>query len=360
MDSKYPSPQPSPARGEGVSTGSTTHAAGPRRGFTLTELLVVIAIIAMLVAITSVAVMRAMGTAKQTRVKVEVDQLDAAFKAYKEKYGDYPPCDWQGVQTNPILVQHIARAFPRYDQSQLLGDVKATGIDYVNFRPDQALVFWLRGFSNDPSHPFVTRDGYQVVNGAVQIDASMKPIVATRTSFYDFDTSRLAYVGAANSFGTSPALPSGMLPNTYPYFSYFPQGATPDGNGAPYLYWSSRDYTKFTTPQPTPMPAYRGFNGGPMGGTPMIYANAGVAVPYWLDTNQNKTAELPPTENWVNPDSFQILAAGGDGKYGAQAPQGILYRLYPTGLNYDVSPAAADEDNVTNFCAKARLGDARP
>ena len=67
--------------------------AGGRRGFTLTELLVVIAILAILASLTAVGVMRALDTAKQTRIKVEVDNLDAAFKAYKEKYGSYPPCD---------------------------------------------------------------------------------------------------------------------------------------------------------------------------------------------------------------------------------------------------------------------------
>ena len=64
-----------------------------RRGFTLTELLVVISIIAILVAMTSLAVVRALGHAKQTRIKVELDQLDMALKAYKQEYGAYPPCD---------------------------------------------------------------------------------------------------------------------------------------------------------------------------------------------------------------------------------------------------------------------------
>ena len=60
-------------------------AASSRRAFTLTELLVVIAIIAVLAAMVSVGVMRALDTAKQTRIKTEVDQLDAAFKAYQGK-----------------------------------------------------------------------------------------------------------------------------------------------------------------------------------------------------------------------------------------------------------------------------------
>ncbi len=33
--------------------------------------------------------------------------------------------------------------------------------------------------------------------------------------------------------------------------------------------------------------------------------------------------------------------------------------MYPTGTDYDLTNLA-DDDNVTNFAAKARLGDAKP
>ena len=53
----------------------------------------VITILAMLAALGTVGIMRALDTAKQTRIKIEIDNLDTALKAYKEKYGSYPPCD---------------------------------------------------------------------------------------------------------------------------------------------------------------------------------------------------------------------------------------------------------------------------
>jgi hypothetical protein len=35
-------------------------------------------------------------------------------------------------------------------------------------------------------------------------------------------------------------------------------------------------------------------------------------------------------------------------------------RLYPTAVNYDTSSALADDDNTTNFTAKAKIGDDKP
>ena len=54
------------------------------------------------------------------------------------------------------LRAHIARAFPRYNIANLLNDMKQTGVDIEHTRPDQALVFWLSGFSPDPANPFVS------------------------------------------------------------------------------------------------------------------------------------------------------------------------------------------------------------
>jgi prepilin-type N-terminal cleavage/methylation domain-containing protein len=328
------------------------------RGFTLTELLVVIAIIAMLVALTSVAVVTALGFARQTRVKTEVDALDAAMKAFKEKYGVYPPCDWRGLGT-PQMKQFVATAFPRYNLTNLINDLKCTGIDYVNFRPDQALVLWLNGFSNDPQNPFVTIDGYQIANGAVVLNSSMQPVKAPRTPLFDFDPSRLAHV--SNSL--TPAL---FDPNTKrPYPSYFPQGSPTDDTGAPYVYFSADTYG-VVNPDPPPMAqARRVFNFDDMSAHRLIFTNAGYAVPYGHDLNHNNVFD--PEENWVNPDSFQIVSAGSDNKYGATVNAAGMpitrtspARLYPTGTNYDTSPEAVEDDNVTNFCENARLGDARP
>ncbi|REK08456.1 MAG: type II secretion system protein [Planctomycetota bacterium] len=340
------------------------------RGFTLTELLVVISIIAILVALTSVAVVTALTFARQTRVKTEVDALDLAVKSFQERYGAYPPSDFRTLGSNPDLKQFVAKAFPRYDLTNLTNDLRATGIDFVNFRPDQALVFWLNGFSNDPQAPFVTIDGYQVRGGGVQTDDGTptgKPVVASRTPLFEFDTSRLAHVG--NTVTPAPA-----DPNAREYPSYFPQGSPTDDTGAPYVYISSRSYGELLPDPPTGATTRPVFNAdGPTAAWQEIFINAGPAAPYALDQDNNLSLDIDndgipdPGDGWVNPDSFQIIAAGADNKYGGKIDSlgnknngASPARLYPSGAQYDTSPEMVDEDNVTNFSDSASIGDARP
>jgi prepilin-type N-terminal cleavage/methylation domain-containing protein len=333
----------------------------PRRlAFTLTELLVVIAIIAVLAAMVSVGVMRALDTAKQTRIKTEVDQLDAAFKAYRDKYGSFPPSDLSQMAGSSKLVQHLARAFPRYTATgtMLRDELIAAGLDANSLRPDHALVFWLKGFSPDPAHPFVTVDGFQIMNGAA---TTTKVQV---TPLFDFDKTRLASV---------PATPTRMP-------SYFPQGTKADATGAPYIYWDSQSPPAgggaVNPPYPLPPTAVMWNIAGPPMFNSVIFPNAGGIRPYAFDADGNGSLDfdsdgvMDPGDGWANPDSFQIISAGLDGKYGSlTAARTDHARIYPTGIpsrgasdpsvtTYD--PLGGDDDNVTNFSPKARLGDAKP
>ncbi len=354
---------------------SASEGSGPRRAFTLTEILVVITIIAVLASLVSVAVVRALDTAKQTRIKLEVDNIDAALKAYKEKYGSYPPCDLTNPATNLVLRQHVARVFPRYNLTNLTSDLPQAGVHAIDFRPDQALVFWLQGFSPDVANPFITPDGRRIVAGMPDMTKS------TITPLFSFDPTRLYQVpsitsGVANAF-IAPTFPTSLAAPA-PLACYFPQGSVPpSSNAAPYVYWDAGATTVttagatttvtsnygsflFNTPAP-PVTLPVIFNRQNASATPashQIFTNAGFAVPYWNDIGVT-LGKLESTENWVNPDSFQIICAGQDGIYG----NGNGTRLYPTGGalgNYDTSNNLGDDDNITNFCGKARLGDAKP
>jgi|GEM_PF-764205 len=341
----------------------------PRRGFTLTELLVVIAIIAILASLGTVAVMRALSTARAAAIKVELDQIDAAMKRYKETYGSYPPCDLSFDQPDPAIKarklatirQHIAMAFPRYDVSNLEADLRLTGLDLKNFRPDQALYFFLRGFSPNPQFPFFDPLNRQIEKGIIPAT----PTIVKVTPFFDFDTARL---GAVDGTGADQPITTHMA-------SYFPPRSPLGTTGAPYLYWDYRAYGE-QLPVPVgesrqPDPTLPGFyfnstdtrKGSPglAGGTKALFSTAGIATPYMHDKNGNSAYD-PTLDEWVNPDTYQLIAPGNDRKFGsinvpASDPQSR--RLYPTGINYDLE-TLADDDNATNCSSAARLGDDIP
>jgi prepilin-type N-terminal cleavage/methylation domain-containing protein len=347
---------------------STRNQSSARGGFTLTELLVVIAIIAVLVALVSAGVMTAMSRARATAIKIELDQIDAALKRYKDTYGSYPPCNLaiNEVGLSPAdraarlgrIKQHLAMAFPRYTPSdaQLELALDNAGLDLKTFRPDQALVFWLRGFSPNPMQPIVSVDGRELMpNG------DLTTTKATRTNvFFEFEPTRL--LGHTVDGHANPAP------------SYFPLGvqissdlasgkafATWLGGSPPIVYFSS-DFYQMNPPDPTVPPpngeaTSQTFNEGGL-----VFANAGVAAPYWHDSNGNGTSgtSADAQENWCNPDSFQLICAGRDGKYGTATLTTYAARLYPTGTRYDLSAALADDDNATNFTSAARIGDDKP
>ncbi len=302
-----------------------------RRGFTLTELLVVIAIIAILVGLVSVGVVRAMATAKATRIKVELDQIDAAMKAFKERYGAYPPCDlrFDAAQVRQ-LKQFMATAFPRYNLNNLQNDIRCA-LDITgtpDFRPDQAMVLWLRGLSSDPRNPFVTRNNTQIVNGT---DTGNKIQV---TPFFEFDPTRLVAIDAGGTVSSREM------------FSYFPKAGTPGENAVPYVYFDFRSYGDIT---PDPANRDHQFNNSNVSAKP--FSNAGTAAPYAADQDKDGVPDA-----WQNAESFQLISAGADNKYGSDTQRNTNARIYPSGRYY----AQVDEDNATNFTSKARIGDDLP
>lgn len=329
--------------------------AQARRGFTLTELLVVIAIIAILASLGTVAVMRAMTTARATALKTELDQIDAAMKRYKDTYGSYPPADLTNPASNARLRQHMAQAFPRYSLSRLAGDLAAAGIDTTTFRPDQALVFWLQGFSADPTTPILSVEGKQ-------LDASSSPIgnPQKRTNnFFAFDDTRL--VGVASGASTTNPAPSYFPKNARLTVNNVATKRYPEyaGGGPPVVYFDARGY-ELTAP------VVGGSEAQPVtfNASTVLFADAGYAFPYWNDANKNEftnlSADRDSQEGWVNPDSFQLIAAGGDNKFFSINPMPALpmdAHLFPSGKRIDV---ISEGDNAVNFTSSARLGDDLP
>ena len=120
-----------------------------RRSFTLVEMLVVVVIIGILAGLITAAAVVALRSARNAAIMAEIGELDLACKAFKEKFGDYPPDG-----TDPaVTARFLKRAFPQ-------ANVTAPTLNSAS-----SLVFWLgggdasgnfggNGFSANPRNPF--------------------------------------------------------------------------------------------------------------------------------------------------------------------------------------------------------------
>src|SRR5947209_8703626 len=63
----------------------------PRPGVTLVEILGVLLIIVILAALTTAAVMKALGTGKRAATVSEINNLGIALTSFNQKYGFHPP-----------------------------------------------------------------------------------------------------------------------------------------------------------------------------------------------------------------------------------------------------------------------------
>jgi prepilin-type N-terminal cleavage/methylation domain-containing protein len=159
------------------------------RGFTLVELLVVITIIGILAALITTAAVGAMGKAQETRIKAEINQIDAALREYKNKVTAFPPnCQSDDPNLTPIeseaspgstpinesqvladLKKHLKQVAPRHQESDDLLRVIAgiPAVDQTRYSrllgggmtAGEAIVFWLGGFSSDPKYPISGEGG---------------------------------------------------------------------------------------------------------------------------------------------------------------------------------------------------------
>ncbi len=348
-------------------------------GFTLVELLVVISIITVLAALLVPAVYYAIQKAKTARIGIELANIEKALERYKIEYGEYPPDFAEvaeatgGVQkamvAKGIIDNHLARIFrnrnaaidvPRSSSGSFAPDFTS----YTQLNPTNALYFWLKGFSPDPTMPLF---------GA-----------GDRQPFFEFDSSRLVQPQVAYR------LELNIPTETTVAAAYYPQGSL---DPIPYIYYRANNVAQFTfgaanTPfttfnsaliaplatgsnplAPSASEPYRAYAGAALWAVlanesnqfaipvPQPYfsyegAAATVKRTHTLGGNRAKISALYP---YAAPKKFQLISAGMDGMYGIggqfQEPDG------GTGNVRTNTYSLLDKANITNFSGGKTLED---
>ncbi|MBX3415519.1 MAG: type II secretion system protein [Pirellulales bacterium] len=354
-----------------VSTSSSAHCplttdhspAKGRRAFTLVELLMVIVIIGILVALVTVAVARAITSAKQTAVLAEISQLSMALEQYQQKHGSYPPnpgTEETDPQRQQRLERHFRRMFPR-----VVGNYTAieaairnattfsqapytTGLKLEDLDGAEALVFFLGGLPNPESSNLLT--GF-AADPAKPFQSSNDQSQRTQR-FFEFDPTRLADFDGDGWPEYVPKINAGVFTDAL--------GRT--FTSAPYVYFDSGSYELG--------PHYPFFHDD-VTVQARLAGYWGYAVPYGSQRDTTIGNALEPwtwamtANGWQEPGKFQIICAGLDGNYGSRPDplsitdeDEIWKRVFPSGEGYKTNiPLGGayldlDSDNLTNFAEK--------
>jgi hypothetical protein len=241
----------------------------------------------------------------------ELAQLDSAMKQFRTNYAVLPPAlhnDDNGFTTANGAVENRVRGFwrrawPRWSNNSSIPSATPTapGTNVETFSPAEVLVFYLGGMPGTVGTK-VTGFNLNPLNPAAAGGQRSTPL-------FQFDQGRLLDeypIGSPNGF-----------------YEYYPPHKVSVGDGVPpYAYFDAATYGTVT------------YNHGNAG-------TYGTATPYYDGAVSGK---------FMNADSFQIVGAGLDDNYGANAN-----KTFPSGNNY----INEDNDNVTNFSI-TRLEDAKP
>jgi hypothetical protein len=212
-------------------------------------------------------VIRARAAARNAAIRTEIDLLHMAIMNYRNEYGSFPPCSSSMTDPSGRAGRHLRRLFPRITDinKELQNDVP----DPPPLDPSFALFAFLRGYTNDPTCPVTgTNTG------------------GPRRKLFDFDQSRIQTTGA-----------------------YAPAGQP----NAPYLYIDSSQYASLQ--YSGAMAAQLAVAGAHyMPASPLPAKPSNTTPDAWFYTNTNAPAAT--TQQFYNPDTFQILCAGANGIFG--------------------------------------------
>jgi prepilin-type N-terminal cleavage/methylation domain-containing protein len=293
----------------------TRGSGSSRSGFTLTELIIVIAIIAILVGLTTAAVMMGFRKADEVETRNDIQQLELAINAFKTHYNvknipsklrlrentaDYynpsatPPAD---PLDDAYSVKYLTQIWPRRRGGAFI-DWDADGVVNTNnpavfdLEGDQCLVFFLGGIPAAGPLPGVSGFSTDASNPAAHRGQSGAGI-STAGPFFEFKNPRLV----------------ALHPNSPRFYSYLDPYKS-----APFAFFSA-----------TAGDDYRAADCLTIGAMP--YKD--LSGKFW------------------NPRTFQIISAGFDGQFNppVAVPPEIVWPP-PTG---PATIPGSIQDNLTNF-----------
>lgn len=352
----------------------TRRAAAGRRGLTRVGVLTIAAMAGIVLGLAGTAIVYSRSVARastarqearskrQAVIQREIQDLAAALRKYRERFGEYPP-DCAGLSLGNAtaqaeFVQHLLQAYPRLDPA-LLGGGGTTaqfnrirdyilrhynGVDINYLSPQHALVFWLGGIPYlrdankrlDPGKlmPLSTNPG-----NPFEFDAASATATPRQTPLFAFDTARLCNDPAASESSAAYSRPPLYGPGAGPLAA------------TPYVYFKARqagaDRATFAT---AVVAGYNPFaypiGSGVAAQACMVrYADGSneTVYPAYHATAATHGAGAGPS-GWFAPQDFQILSAGADGFFGNSfsLPLGSS-KIYPSPTN------GLENDDLASF-----------
>lgn len=319
-----------------------------RQGFTLVELMMVALVISILMSMLVAGVYVARRQVRNAQVIHEIGMIDMAMESYVAKRAaGYPPCTAGNDTSSGVkggnVAAHLRGAYSNYywrwfEIEQYVGQAFNGFSGNVNNTPTRALslatldpaelmVFWLAG----------------------------PPNAKSGTGFAGFSMDR------ENPLASDIAGVDGYVAQRMPpYFEFDPRRLRDyDGDGWP----------EFIPPLGGDQPPYVYFDNQAVNGGGVHYPNVdrnladagpnrisqwGFAVPYRLASSRAEAQTYP--DRPANGHRFQIISAGGDGRYGKSPEdnddaEALLVRYTPLMEYYDGNAwqtLASDQDNLSN------------